>query len=117
MRRERRKIVRASKVLVLVVWILIPLLILILGVTSPFIGAIAFAVSLGKLGIEAVKFFGNPDKWIPGHKEKREREQLERHYIYHCDKNPKGFARLRAENLEDLANDESVNEAEAEEDS
>jgi hypothetical protein len=90
--------VRATKIAVLIFWVLVPLAILILEFTNPLVGAVAFGLSLLKLGVEAIKFFGNPDKWIPGHRQKAERQRRMEHYVYHCERNPEGFARLRAEN-------------------
>jgi len=92
--------VRSAKLLVLIFWILVPLGILILEFTNPLVGQIAFGLSLAKLGIECVKFFGNPDKWIPGHAAKSAKQRKMEHYYYHCEKNPKGFASLTAENFE-----------------
>jgi hypothetical protein len=92
--------VRAGNLIVLVFWILVPLVILVLEFTSPIVGAFAFGLSLVKLGIEFVKFFGNPDEWIPGHKAKAEKQRRIDHFVYHCERNPKGFARLVAENFE-----------------
>lgn len=97
--RETRRKVQTIRVFVFIGWILVPLVILILGVTSALVGWIAFALGLCKVAVEGVKLFGNPDKWIPGHKEKAEREAKVKHYAYHCDRNPEGFARLRAENF------------------
>lgn len=85
--------------IVLVVWILIPLALLILEATSGIAGWVAFGLALVKLAIEAVKYFGNPDKWIPGHKEEAEKQRRIAHYFYHCERNPEGFARLQAENF------------------
>ena len=48
-------------------------------ITSPIVGALAFGLSLVKLGFEFVKFFGNPDKWIPGHKERAEKQRRNDH--------------------------------------
>ena len=99
MHRETRRIVRTTQVIVFIGWIAVPLAILILGMTSSLVGGLAFAYGLWKVALEGVKLFGNPDKWIPGHKKNREREAKIRHYTYHCDLNPAGFARLCAENF------------------
>ena len=110
MHRETRRKVKTIRIIVFIGWIFVPLLILILGVTSAFVGWIAFGFGLCKVAIEGVKLFGNPDKWIPGHKEKREREAKIRHYTYHCDRNPEGFIRLRAENFrKQIEEDEGSN--------
>jgi len=110
MRRETRRKVQTVRAIIFLGWILIPLAILILGVTSPLVGWLAFAFGLCKVAIEGVKLFGNPDKWIPGHKEKKEREAKIKHYAYHCDRNPEGFIRLRAENFKkQIVEEESSN--------
>ena len=100
MHRETRRFVRTTQVIVFIGWIAVPLIILILGATSALVGGLAFAYGLWKVALEGVKLFGDPDKWIPGHKKKREREAQISHYTYHCDRNPEGFARLCAENFE-----------------
>ncbi len=108
MMRERRRQVRGVKIIIFVGWILVPLMIAVLGLTSAVVGFIAFLAALAKVGIEGIKLFGNPDKLIPGYKKKKERELLERHYIYHCDRNPEGFARLRSENFGKETEEEEV---------
>jgi hypothetical protein len=45
-----------------------------------------------------------PSIWFAGEvgselKERQEKELKMRHYYYHCDRNPDGFARLKAENF------------------
>lgn len=96
---HRRKVVLAGKIIVLVGWILIPLTLLLLQQFVPLIAGIALCYGLLKIGIEFVKYFGDPDRMIPGHKEKKEKESMHRHFIHHCERNPKGFARLMVENL------------------
>jgi hypothetical protein len=112
MLREIRRKVRTTQAIVFIGWIFVPLVILVLGVTSPLIGWIAFTFAIWRIVVEAIKLFGNPDKWIPGHKEKMERERKMKHYFYHCEQNPEGFARLRAENFEEqLEGEERSNQA------
>ncbi len=36
-----------------------------------------------------------------------------RHYFYHCERNPEGFARLKVENFEREAKEQTLKEAEA----
>lgn len=100
MHREQRRVVRAGKIIVLIGWVLVPLAILVLQQFVSVIGWMGFTYGLFRLGIETIKYFGDPDKWIPGHKEKREKELKERHYIYHCERNPEGFERLKLENFQ-----------------
>jgi len=82
----------------LIIWILVPLAIAIIGFASYTAGVFFFIYSLFKIGVEAIKLFGNPDKWIPGYKEKKAKEVKMAHYFYHCEKNPTGFMRLKIEN-------------------
>jgi hypothetical protein len=46
-------------------------------------------------------------------KEKGEKELKMRHYFYHCERNPDGFARLKVENFERDAKERILKEAEA----
>jgi hypothetical protein len=82
-------------------WVLIPLFIAIVGFANFWVGLLLFVISLVKIAIEYVKLFGNADEWIPGHKEKMEKERKMRHYYYHCEKNPNGFRKIFIENLAD----------------
>src|SRR5688572_5497611 len=81
LRRATAARVRAGNLIVLVFWILVPLAILVLEFTSPIVGALAFGLSLAKLGIEFVKFFGNADKWIPGHKARADKQRRIDHFV------------------------------------
>jgi hypothetical protein len=92
MQAERRKIV-------LVGWILLPLVWLLLQQFVAVVGWIAFGSGIIMLAITTVKHFGNPDKWIPGHKRKMDEEREHSHFIWHCKRNPEGFERLRTENF------------------
>lgn len=99
MQRDHRRIIRTGKIIVFIGWILVPLVILLLTQFVMVIGWIAFAFALIMLSIETIKHFGNPNKWIPGYKVKKEKELKMAHYFYHCDRNPDGFNRLLGENL------------------
>lgn len=91
---------RVLQAISLVVWVVVPLAIAVLGFTSYIIGVVLFLYSLFKIAVQAIKLFGNPDKWIPGHKEKKERDLKMANYFYHCEKNPEGFLRLKVENFD-----------------
>jgi len=97
--REHRRVVQTGKIIVFVGWILVPFVVMLLQQFISIFGWLAFALGIFKLGIETIKHFGNPDKWIPGHKAKMEKERKEKHWIYHCEQNPDGFERLKLENL------------------
>lgn len=98
--RERRQMVTTAKIVILTGWILVPFVYLLLQQFVAMVGWIAFGIGVLQLCVVTIKHFGNPDRWIPGYKRKKERELQEAHWIYHCERNPHGFARLRAENFE-----------------
>jgi len=100
MHHQTRRVVQTGKLIVLVGWILVPLLYLLLQQFVAVIGWIAFGIGIVQLLIFTFKCFGNPDRWIPGHAKKKEEEARHAHFIYHCERNPEGFARLRHENFE-----------------
>jgi hypothetical protein len=88
-----------TKSVIFVGWILIPLFVVIMGFASVWVGILLFILSLTKIYIEFIKLFGKADKWLPGHKEKMEKERKMAHYYYHCEQNPEGFRKLFIENL------------------
>lgn len=97
--REHRRVVQTGKIIVFIGWILVPFVIMLLQQFILIFGWLAFTLGLLKLGLETIKYFDDPDKWIPGYKEKMEKERREKHYIYHCERNQTGFERLKLENL------------------
>jgi len=72
-----------------------------MGFANFWVGLLLFISSLIKITIEGIKFFGNPEKWIPGYKEAQEKERKKELYFYHCEKNPNGFRNIFIENLSD----------------
>lgn len=84
-------------------WVILPLVVLLITEIE-VISRIAFWTAVAKLAWETTKIYGNPKKWIPAYgryrKRVEEEEARKNHYIYHCERNPQGFARLRAENFE-----------------
>ena len=107
MRKKQKRIAMTAKSFVFFGWILVPILILVVGFASYWLGVLLFIVSLFQIGWMAIKLCGHPEKWVPGYKEKKEQELRKAHYIYHCERNPKGFERLKAENLqEEITNNE-----------
>jgi len=99
--KNKQREVRLIKGLILFGWILVPLFIATVGFANFSVGLLLFIISLIKIAIEYVKFFGNPEKWIPGFKEKEDKERKMKHYFYHCEKNPDGFRKLFIDNLSD----------------
>jgi hypothetical protein len=59
----------------------------------------------------ARKLFGRAEP-SRSEKEKAEKERKMGHYFYHCERNPKGFARLMVENFEREARERILKEAE-----
>jgi hypothetical protein len=84
----------------LILWlVIIPVCVAILGFADPIFGALVLVYSLWKGVVQWMKLRGNwPDS--PTTKVKRQKEARMRHYFHHCEKNPSGFSRLRAENFE-----------------
>jgi hypothetical protein len=103
--KERRRIVLTAKTLIAIGWILVPLVYLLLQQFVALIGWIAFGIGIFQLAMVTIKHFGDPDRWIPGHKKEKDDEFRKAQFIYHCERNPEGFARLRLENLRSLAQD------------
>jgi hypothetical protein len=104
-KRKWRNRALTIKGFVLFGWVLIPLFIAIVGFANFWVGLLLFIISLAKIAVEYVKLFGNADKWIPGHKERMEKERKMKHYYYHCEKNPDGFRKIFIENLADEEKD------------
>ena len=98
---------RAVRIFELIWWVVIPFLILLVHEIDS-VARIAFAVAIFKLAWEIVKIYCRPEKWIPAYGRYRKRNDQEltrkRHFIWHCERNPEGFARLRAENFQRNAN-------------
>lgn len=78
-------------------WLFLSIIIAFFGWQSYWVGALAFGYSVYKTLDRALKKLGvKTKKQI----EKDEKERKMRHYYYHCERNPVGFAKLRAENIE-----------------
>ena len=73
-RKKYRQTALTVKLIILIFWVLVPLAYIILQQFSKEVGWIAFGIGIIQLVIVTIKHFGNPDKWIPGHKKKREEE-------------------------------------------
>jgi hypothetical protein len=97
---EQRSTVRRAKAIYLAGWVAVPLTIAVAGFANWWVGFAFFLIALCKIGWRLVETFGSPEKWVPGYKERQKKELRNRHYTYHCERNPDGFARLRAENFE-----------------
>jgi hypothetical protein len=90
-------------------WVGIPLLIEIVSLGVNWIGYALWAISVS-FGLYK---FGKIIGWIrPSKRQLKQEEEMQRlrHYAYHCDRNPMGFQRLKSENLERDAMEETQNE-------
>lgn len=95
------------------IWfVVIPIAVLIFEFSNEWLSAFIFLYSVSK-GIETwLDMWGKLQK-SKREKEKEEEERLKNHYYYHCQMNPEGFKRLMLENLEKMAKDRTMKEAEA----
>ncbi|SET23586.1 hypothetical protein SAMN05216389_10795 [Oceanobacillus limi] len=78
-------------------WLFLSIIIAFIGWQSYWVGALAFGYSVYKTLDRALKVLGVKNK---RQIEKDEKERKMRHYYHHCERNPLGFAKLRAENFE-----------------
>lgn len=79
--------------------IIVPAAVALFGLASPILGGIVIAYSIGKAVLQTLKMLGYVRR------SEREKEQAKedlrmRHHHYHCERNPEGFMRLKAENFE-----------------
>ena len=95
--------ISTGKMLILIWVVFLPLCVLLLTKFISVLGWIAFAFGILKLLYETMKHYGDPHKWLPGYTEKKKREDRHAHYIYHCERNPKSFERLKLENFENCS--------------
>jgi hypothetical protein len=98
-RAEQKSTVRWGNAIYLAGWVLVPLGIAIAGFANWWVGFAFFLISLCQIGWRLVQAYGSPERWVPGYKDRQEKELKMRHYYYHCDRNPDGFARLKTENF------------------
>jgi hypothetical protein len=98
---EQRSTIRWATAIYLAGWVAVPLAIAVAGFANWWVGFAFFLIALCKIGWRLVERFGSPEKWVPGYKERQEKELKTRHYFYDCERNPDGFARLRTENFEE----------------
>lgn len=114
--RELTKAGKQNRILkiILVIWLsIVPTTWAIIQYLGPEWLAIAVLLySLWQAGRTARKLFwpASPSK---SEKAKAEIESKMRHYFYHCERNPEGFARLKGENLENEVRERILKEANA----
>lgn len=90
----------------LLTWLFVLILISYLGWQNYWVGALAFFYALYKIIRRGFRLFGHKTK---KELENQEIERKKNHYYYHCERNPEGFAKLRAENF-DLREKERIQE-------
>jgi hypothetical protein len=96
--REARRNYRASMMIFTFI-VVIPLLFQAVALGWSLLGNIAGVISFLVGMYKAAKKFG----WIKKSQREiddEERQRKMRHYFYHCERNPQGFARLKCENFD-----------------
>ena len=110
---KRRKEITRGRFLISTIWfVVIPIIVLVFEFSNEWLSAFILLFSVSK-GIETWL-----DQWGKLKKSKREldeeeKERLKNYYYHHCQMNPDGFKRLMLENLEKMAKDRIIKEAEA----
>lgn len=79
------------------IWLLATICIAYLGWQNYYVGGVAFFYALFKTIIKLFSFFGISTSLS---KKKKEKERKMKHYYYHCERNPEGFRRLVANNIQ-----------------
>jgi hypothetical protein len=96
---ERKYKELRNGIFIIFVWaIVVPAFIVIAGWTNPLIATIVMVYSLSKAFIAGLKYWGKIPRSIK-EEEDAEKERKMKHYYYHCEKNPEGFLRLKADNF------------------
>ncbi len=107
---QRAKTIRLG-ILVIAAWgVAVPTLVAFLGFASPALGFIIVAYGIGKAIHGALKLLGyiKPSE----HEKQTAEEELKmRHHHYHCERNPEAFLRLKVENFEREARENTQREA------
>lgn len=111
-RQNKRKGIIRGRFLLFIWFVVIPITVLIFEFSNEWLSAFIFLYSVSR-GIETWL-----DTWGKLQKSKREleeeeKERLKNYYYHHCQMNPDGFQRLMLENLEKMAKDRTLKEAEA----
>ncbi len=97
---------------VIAMWgIVVPAAVGIIGLTNPILGVVIVIYAVGKATYHALKMLGYVKK-SKADKQKDAEELRMRHHHYHCERNPEGFMRLKAENFEREAQERTRKEAE-----
>jgi hypothetical protein len=108
---KTRKNVQATKIIVLFWFVVVPAGVALFEYFGPgWLGTVVLVYSMWKAVQEGRKLTGRKK---PSEREKEEAEKKTKseHYFYHCEKNPKGFLRLKLENFEEEARSRTRKEA------
>jgi hypothetical protein len=98
--KEQRRTVRLGTALVMLVFVVAPAAWAIIEFNSPqWLARLLLFYALGQLYIRALKFLGMWPKTAADEAKARE-ELAMKHHHSHCERNPEGFNRLKAENFE-----------------
>jgi len=95
--------------LTLLLWLIVSIMIALLNWRNCWIGAAAFIYSLLQIIKRGLKLKGYKSK---KDLEKAEIKRKKEHYYYHCELNPEGFLRLKAENFQAEEKERIKNEQE-----
>src|SRR5205823_10775451 len=109
-RRENRNMVGAVGAVGFVM-VTVPVLIEVISLGVTWLGNMLIAISIATGAYKAAKAFG----WLKPterDKAKAEEERKMQHYYWHCERNPEAFNRLKMENFEREAIEETRREAE-----
>lgn len=97
-KRGRRQL-RLGLIVVFLWLVVLPAVWAVFELIGPrWVAFLVMVFALWKATVKALKLLG---KWRESPREKRKREEdlKMRHYFYHCERNPEGFERLKAENF------------------
>jgi len=105
------KAIRLGLIIIALWGVAVPVAVALFGFASPILGGVIIAYSIGKAVWQAMKMLGYVGR-SKCEKQKDAEELRMRHHHYHCERNPEGFMRLKAENLECEAREQTYREAE-----
>ncbi len=111
-KRKRRRQIELGSFIIFIWAVIIPLIIVLLDFSSEWVSFIVLIYSFYKAFQKALELAGSWPKTKRKKGDERE-EQLKNHYFYHCQMNPEGFRRLRHENFEKMAKNDTRKEAES----
>lgn len=103
--------IRLSLVIIALWTVMVPVAVTLVGFASPILGWLIIIYSVSKAVWEALKMLGYVSR-SKREKRKDEEELRMKHHHYHCERNPEGFKRLKAENFERDTREQTHREAE-----